>query len=110
MSQALAPGAVKPQRWRPRWAFALAIGWLVVCAAAVGFGVLLVVTDLLRHDDFLDGVVALLGGFIALPGLISGIPLVVFLARRGGKVPFVLGLGLGIVAGTALVWFFNLNR
>lgn len=107
--QQFSPSAVSPisPRWRPPWAQAIAIILLVVCVASLGFGLLLVISDLSRHDDFLDGIGALIGGMIGLPGLLAGIPLVVFLARRGGRVPFFLGLALAVFAFAALVWFFG---
>lgn len=102
--------AVLPQRWRPGWAQATAIILLVACVGGFGFGLLLVIVDLSRHDDFLDGIGALIGGIIGLPGLIAGIPLVVFLARRGGRVPFFLGVGMAFAAAVALLWFFVAMR
>ncbi|MEA4945734.1 MAG: hypothetical protein VB080_15030 [Propionicimonas sp.] len=107
--QQFSPSAVSPtpSRWRPPWAQSVAIILLVVCVGTLGFGLLLVISDLSRHDDFLDGVGALIGGMIGLPGLLAGIPLVVFLARRGGRVPFVLGVAVAVLGFAALVWFFG---
>lgn len=100
-------GSANVARWRPQWAFATAIVLLVGCVGTLGFGLLMVIVDLSSRDDFLDGVGALIGGMIGLPGLLAGIPLAVFLARRGGRLPFFLGLVLGLIAGATVWWVFN---
>lgn len=104
MQQSLPPAspAALP-RWRPRWAFAVAIGALVLTLGTAGFGAFFIVSDLLDHSDMFDGLVAAIGVLIGVPGLLAAVPFVVFLARRGGKVPFFLGVG---VVTAVVLWFW----
>ena len=48
----------------------------------------------------------LLGTIIGVPGLLAAMPLVIFLGRRGGRIPFFIGLGLAAAAVIGLTWFF----
>lgn len=92
-----------PTRWRPRWAFVVAVIGLVLGVFALGTGTFFVVSDLVdRHDPF-DGLVAVIGALIGIPGLLTALPFAIFLARRGGKVPFFLGVGV-VVAGALWLW------
>ena len=102
-----AASPVNPTRWRPAWAFAVAIVLLVACAGGLGLGLMMVIDDLSRHNDFLDGIGAIIGGMIGVPALLAGIPLVIFLARRGGRVPFFLGLAFAVASMILLIWTFK---
>lgn len=92
-----------PVRWRPRWAVVVAVAGVVLGAFTLGVGLFFVISDLVERGDPFDGLVAVIGGMIGTPGLLTALPFAVFLARRGGKVPFFLGLGVVAVAALWLL-------
>ncbi|MFT3888669.1 MAG: hypothetical protein QM713_10980 [Arachnia sp.] len=93
-----------PDRWRPRWAIGVAGILLAAALAAAILGILMAISDQLNHTDMFDGLGTMLGLLIAVPGVAVAVPLVVFFARRGGRVPFFIGAGLAAAVGLVFVW------